>query len=464
MTDTRAESGSFRDRHGRIFYSGGRIYRALSSKAWNDWQHLSSTHFFKEFTSRGLIVPTRAAPGLDPQELGGNWAGVVEHERIPFVSYPYEWCFSMLQDAALLQLDLLLAALGEDMVLKDATSYNVQWVGTRPVFIDTASFEDYRGEPWQGYRQFSQLFLYPLMLQSYKGLPFQPLLRGRIEGIPPADCNAIMSARDLFRSGVFSHVFLQSKSEKWSGSAKTDVRKSLRAAGFNKEVILANLRKIRKLIARLQWKPAGSTWSDYASDNTYSDSDGRRKRKFVQTVIEAHPRTLVWDLGCNTGVFSRIAATNSAYVVSIDADQLAVERLYLRLRQEKIRGILPLVNDLADASPGLGWKASERRSLTNRGRPDLILALALIHHVVISANIPLPDFVEWLAQHSRELVLEFVDKSDPMVETLLRNKDDQYTDYEKAFLEKNLKRFYRIESRQNLESGTRTLYYCVPRQ
>ncbi len=465
MTDATAESGSFRDRHGRIFRSNGRIFRALSSKGWKDWQHLSSTSFFRKYTAKGHIIPTRAASGLDPEKLEGSWAGVLEHERIPFVSYPYEWSFSMLKDAALLHIDLLLAALREGMVLKDATSYNVQWMGTRPVFIDTGSFEAFReGEPWQGYRQFSQLFLYPLMLQSYKGFPFQPLLRGRIEGIRPADCNSIMSSRDLLRPGVFSHVFLQSKLEKRYGSAATDVRKLLRAAGFKKELITANLRKLRKLIARLEWGPAGSTWADYASDNPYSDAAGRRKREFIRRVTRAHPRTLVWDLGSNMGGFSRIAASNSDYVVSIDSDQLAVERLYLRLKQEQARGILPLVNDLADASPGLGWKASERRGLTNRERPDLILALALIHHMVISANIPLPDFVEWLAQNGPELILEFVDKSDPMVQALLRNKDDQYAAYEKALLEKSLRQFYRIESQETLESGTRTLYYCVTRQ
>lgn len=465
MTDATAESGSFRDRHGRIYCSNGRIFRALSSKGWKDWQHLSSTSFFRKYTAQGHIIPTRAASGVNPQELEGSWAGVLEHERIPFVSYPYEWCFSMLKDAALLHVDLLLAALREGMVLKDATSYNIQWMGTRPVFIDTGSFEVFQeGEPWQGYRQFSQLFLYPLMLQSYKGLPFQPLLRGRISGIRPVDCNSIMSSRDLLRPGVFSHVFLQSKLEQRYSSAATNIRKSLKAAGFKKEIITTNLRKLRKLINRLEWGPAGSNWADYASENSYSEADDRRKREFVRMITRAHPRKLVWDLGSNTGVFSRIAASNSDYVVSIDSDQLAVERLYLRRKKEEARGILPLVNDLADASPGLGWKASERRGLTNRERPDLILALALIHHMVISANIPLPDFVEWLSQNGPELILEFVDKSDPMVQKLLQNKDDQYADYEKAFLEKSLRRFYRIEKQENLELGTRTLYYCVTRQ
>ena len=464
MTDSRVEAGSFRDRQGRVFYSGEQVFRALSTKAWKDWQRLSATRFFKEYSARGLIIPTREATDAAPQALEGNWAGVLEHHKIPFVSYPYEWCFGMLQDAALLQLDLLLASLREDMVLKDASSYNIQWMGSQPVFIDTGSFEEFRqGQPWAGYRQFSQLFLFPLLLQSYKDLPFQPLLRGRVDGISAADCNAIMSLRDLFRSGVLSHVYLQSKLEKRYGTAGTDVRKALHTAGFKKELITANLRKLRKLVSRLQWNPSGSTWSEYASDNTYSDSDTRHKRRFVQKLAAAHPRSLVWDLGCNTGVYSRIAAANSDYVVSIDADQLAVERLYRQLKEEKNSKVLPLVNELADYSPDLGWRGSERRGLTSRDKPDLILALALIHHMVISANIPVSEFVSWLAETGGELVLEFVDKSDPMVQTLLRNKDDQYADYEKGFLEKNLKRFYRIERQEELESKSRTLYHCVPR-
>ena len=463
MTDSRVEAGSFRDRHGRVFYSGKRVFRALSSKAWRDWQRLSATSFFKEYSARGLIIPTREATDAAPPELEGNWAGVLEHHKIPFVSYPYEWCFGMLQAAALVQLDLLLAALREDMMLKDASAYNIQWMGSQPVFIDTGSFEEFQeGQLWSGYRQFSQLFLFPLLLQSYRDLPFQPLLRGRVEGISAADCNAIMSLRDLFRSGVLSHVYLQSKLERRYGAARTDVRKALHTAGFKKALITANLKKLRKLISRLKWNPSGSTWSEYASNNTYSASDSRFKRRFVKKVADSHPRSLVWDLGCNTGVYSRIAAANSDYVVSIDADQLAIERLYRQLKEEKNTKVLPLVNELADYSPDLGWRGSERRGLTSRDKPDLILALALIHHMVISANIPVSEFVEWLAETGGELVLEFVDKSDPMVQTLLRNKDDQYADYEKGFLEKNLKRFYRIECQEELESQSRTLYHCVP--
>ncbi len=464
MTDPRVEAGSFRDRQGRVFYSGDRVLRALSNQAWKDWQHLSATTFFKEYSSRGLIISTCEANEAALGSLEGNWAGVLEHFKIPFVSYPYEWSFGMLQDAALVQLDLLLAALGEDMMLKDASSYNIQWLGSQPVFIDIGSFEGFKaGQPWGGYRQFSQLFLFPLLLQSYKDLPFQPLLRGRVDGISAADCNSIMSVRDLFRSGVFSHVYLQSKLERRYSATGTDVRKALQTAGFKKELITANLKKLRKLVSRLSWNPSGSTWSEYACDNTYSDSETRHKIRFVKTLVDTHPWGLVWDLGCNTGVFSLIAAANSDYVVAIDADHLAVERLYRQLREEKNSNVLPLVNELADYSPDLGWRGSERRGLTSRDRPDLILALALIHHMVISANIPVSEFVEWLAEIGGELVLEFVDKSDPMVQTLLRNKDDQYADYEQGFLERNLKRFYRIERRQELESRTRTLYHCVPR-
>ena len=464
MTEVTVEPGSFRDRQGRIFYSEDRIFRALGKKGWRDWKLLCSTNFFNRYSAQRKIVPTCEVGDFDLQQLEGNWVGALEHERIPFVSYPYEWCFSMLKDAGLLHIDLILSALEENMILKDATSYNIQWVGTQVMFIDTGSFAEYKkGEPWKGYRQFSQLFLYPLMIQCYKGLPFQPLLRGRLEGIHPADCNSIMSSRDLFRSGVFSHVYLQNKLGKRYGSIPIDVKKSLRKAGFRKKLITANLRKIRKLITCLDWSPTVSTWSEYASDNSYSNSDEHLKREFVEIVTRSRSRTLVWDLGCNTGIYSRIAASNSDCVIAMDSDQLAIDRFYQKLKEEKEKRILPLVNDLSDPSPRWGWNYLERKNLSDRGKPDLILALALIHHVVISANIPLPDFIKWLAQNSCELVLEFVDKSDSMVAELLRNKDDQYVDYEKGFLEKNLKKFYRIQSQQNLKSGMRTLYYCVPR-
>ncbi len=463
MTDCMLEPGSFRDRNGRILYWKGAVYRTLSAQAHAEWKKLSATRFFQQAQQEGSIVPTREVSDPEPQRFGEQWVGLLEHERLPFVSYPYEWSFSMLQDAALLQLDLILAGLQEGMIPKDASSYNVQWMGARPLFIDVASFETLaEGEPWAGYRQFCQLFLYPLLLQAYRNLEFHGWLRGSLDGIEPEQCNAVMSWRDRLRPGVFSHVYLQAKLQARYGGGQQDVKGQLRQAGFNRELIRANARKLRRLVAGLGWEPGRSIWSDYASDNTYSQADHQSKADFVQAAAERVQPELVWDLGANTGVFSRLAAKHAGYVVAMDGDHLAVERLYRQLREEKEERILPLCNDLADPSPNLGWRGRERKSLEERRRPDLVLCLALIHHMVIGSNIPVADFLAWLRQLGSAVVIEYVGKDDPMVQTLLLNKPDQYWDYDREPFERRLEELFEVVRREELKSGTRFLYLVTP--
>ena len=463
MSQQQLESGSFRDRKARVFYHQGSVYRALSKGALSDWDALSATHFFSCLSDAGKIIRTEEVNSIESSEIQppGQWAGVLKHERIPFISYPYEWSFGMLKDAALLQLELLLGALNEDLILKDSSAFNVQWRGTDPVFIDITSFEKLApGEPWTGYRQFCQLFLNPLLLQTYKDVPFQLWLRGSLDGIEPEHLERLMSVRDLLRPGVFTHIFMQARLQSRFGNSQRDVKRDLRKAGFSKQLIVSNVERIQKLIQRLKWEPRKSVWADYATTNTYSDQDQERKAAFVREVVHSRFWELICDLGCNTGVFSRIAAENAGYVVAFDADQLAVERLYQALKAEGIKTILPLVNNLADPSPDLGWRGLERKSLANRTKPELVLCLALIHHLVISANIPLGEFVEWLASLGADLVIEFITKKDTMVQTLLRNKEDIYFDYDKDYFEECLSAAFELVRHDRLDSGTRILYYA----
>jgi SAM-dependent methyltransferase len=465
MTDIALEPGSFRDRTARVFYHQGKIFRGLSDSAHKEWQALSATDFFRRFTANGGIVPTHQTDlsSLPLSSSDQQWAAVIEHERIPFVSYPYEWSFQMLRDAALLQLDLLLAALDEGMSLKDASAYNVQWRGAAPVFVDLASFHSRRpGEPWLGYRQFCQMFLYPLLLQAYRGIPFQPWLRGSLDGIDADVCLSMLSARDYLRSGVLAHVVLQARAQRAYASTTRDVRAELRAAGFDSRVIKANATRLRALVAGLTWNAEPSTWSDYIDCGHYAPADMTQKREFVRAASGAREWHLAWDLGCNVGIFSRIVAERAKQVVAMDADQLAVDRLYRALSAEGGRTILPLVVNLTDPSPDLGWRNLERKRLVSRGRPDLVLCLALIHHVVIGANIPLAEFLEWLRSLGAHLIIEFVTRDDPMVKTLLRNKEDQYADYQLEVFERELAARFTVEKRQPLGSGTRIMYFASP--
>ena len=464
------DTGSFRDPDSRVFYSDGAVLRALSERGARDWRALAATGLFAEATAAGRLVATEEVAADDglPLLRGEPAAAVLRHERIAFVSYPYEWTAGMLRDAALLQLDLLLAALDEDLTLKDATPYNVQFRGALPVFVDVGSFEQLRaGEPWIAYRQFCELFLYPLLLAVWKDVPFQPWLRGSLEGIRPAEMRALMSLRDRFRRGALAHVLLHARLDRsYSRRGRTggDVKRELRSAGFGKELVRANVRKMRRLVDRLEWEPPKGVWTAYRDDNTYTDADTAAKDAFVEQVAGRLRPRMVWDLGCNDGRYSEIAARHGELVVAVDSDPAPVELLYRRLRDAGRTDILPLTLDLVDASPGLGWRGRERRRLEDRGRPDLVLCLALLHHVSITGNVPVAEYVAWLAELRAEAVVEFVRREDPMVGRLLAAKPDgTHPDYDEGVFERTLDGVLDIERREVLPSGTRVLYHARPR-
>lgn len=405
----------------------------------------------------------QAPAGLRASEYGA----VLRHELIPFVSYPYEWTPGMLRDAALLTLDLNLQSLDEDLILKDATPYNVQFKGSRPVFLDIGSWEKFQpGEPWAAYRQFCMQFLYPLMLQAYKNVPFQPWLRGSIEGITPAQARALMGARDRFRKGALTHVFIHARLDRsyaQRGRTGGDVKKELKSAGFGKELVRANLKKVRKAVEAAEWDPPKSVWTAYRSQNTYEDADNQAKADFIRQVAGQREWKLAWDLGANDGFYSRIIAEQARYVLALDLDPSTVELLYRDLKREQNEQILPLVMNLTDPSPALGWRGLERKEWTERGKPELILALALLHHVSITGNVPVRQFVDWLASLGSQVVIEFMTREDPMVKRLLAAKRIEHEDYDRGFFERCVNEAFEIERTQELPSGTRILYSLRPR-
>lgn len=467
---TTAEPGSFRDRDSRVVVTDDAIYRVLSPEGTEDWEAFSASSLLDGLTGSGRIVGTRE---VDPSVLGEisdllptGVGKVLEHDRIPFVSYPYEWTFSMLQDAARLQLELGIAAIDAGLTLKDATPYNVQYIGSQPTFIDIGSFEKLpEGEPWIAYRQFCMLYLYPLLFQAHRDIPFQPWMRGSIDGIQPIDAIKVFSLRDRLRRGVFLHTSLHARLDRRanrSGPGSAEANKQTRQV--KPKQIQAQLQSMHRLVSKLKWKAGETSWSGYRQSNTYSDDDDRRKQSFVDEVASTEKPTLTWDMGCNDGAYSRIAAENSDRVVAFDFDHASVEALYRSLKQEGNTKILPLVSNLADPSPALGWRGLERKTLVDRGAPDLMLALALIHHVSISANIPIADFLQWARDLGTTLLIEFPKRTDPMVRALLANKHEGANpDYEEGNFERELEKRFTVERREELPSGDRILFLARPR-
>jgi hypothetical protein len=458
------EPGSFRDPDSAVFVAGDKVLRGLSGRAAADYDRLTGTSFFPRLVASGQVVGTTEHEGdAPPSPRGSRWDRVLEHERVPVVSYPYEWPFAMLREAATLHLEVLASALDENMSLKDGTAYNLQFFGSRPTFIDVGSFEPASG-PWPGYRQFCQTMLFPLMIQAYLGAPFQAMLRGGVDGLQPSDVAGMFSGLHRLRKGVLRNVTLHSMLERRVTTGSERVKTELKDSGFSTEVAKATAKNLAKLVAGLDVKRRGSSWSDYRDSCSYTDADAGAKRAFVRSALAAGPSGLVLDLGANDGAYSRLAAEQADYVVAVDGDEMVVDALYRRLRSEGSENILPLVMNLVDPSGGIGWRNRERAPFVERIRPDLVLALALVHHVAIAANVPLPEVVSWLGSFGARVVVEFVDVDDVQVQRLLANKPPGlFDDYGREAFERLLAEQFLVHDQQHLPNGTRTLYLAEPK-
>ncbi len=460
-----ADPGSFRDPVARVYVGSDAVWRGLTATALADFEALAATSFYAAAIERGDIVGTER---VDDAPVPGDWEAVLRHDRIATLSYPYEWSFEMLRDAARLQLDLSRQALADRVMVKDASAFNVQFVGARPVFIDVGSFERLRaGEPWAGYRQFCEHYLNPLLVQAVCDVPFQPLLRGRIDGIPPAVAKALLGGRGRLQKGVFTHVRLHARAERRYADAdrERDVRAELKRAGFGPKLIDAQLGNLRKAIESLEWKEQRSTWSDYGDRAHYTDRDLVAKEHFVAEAVRALGTPApVLDLGANDGRFSRVAVDAGATAaVAVDSDHVVVDRLYRDLRAAGETRILPLVVDLADPPPALGWRSRERPAWISRMRPQLTLALAVVHHLALTNNVPLDEIVDLFADLGAPLVVEFPHRDDPMASRLLaRKRTGLFDSYDVSNWEATLGRRFSIERTESLPSGTRTLYFARP--
>jgi len=456
--------GSFRDPRSRVYDDGTRILRGLNRRAAADFEAVAQTGFFHLVTGAGQLVAT----SLDPHHALAphGWTATLEHERLPVVTYPYEWTFSMLRDAALLHLDLVRRGLAMGVGCKDGTAYNVQFAGSAPVFIDLGSFEPVGADPWPGYRQFCQQLLYPLLIEAYLDVPFNPWLRGSLEGITPQQADRLLRGRTRLRRGVLAHVTAQAFAAR--RYTDRDDPAASTTAGDRKRIVSALVARLHTLIAGLPAPAAESTWSSYPDRSHYAAEALAAKDAFVGAAIGAVQPATVVDLGCNDGRYARLAAERGAAVVALDADRQVVDRLYRDLRRtggDLSRSIVPLVSDLADPSPRLGWGLEERAALEDRVRPDLVLSLALIHHLVIGRNIPIASYLDALAAMAPEVVLEIPHRDDPMVQRLLSAKpDDTHTDYDVPRIADLVRARFDVVAEEVLPGGTRTLQHLRSRR
>lgn len=429
------DPGSFRDPSGRILEAEGRILRAVFGAGVDDFEAARAAGVYAKAIERGRLVPMEE---LAPDLLGEGVLApdyLLEHPRIDFVSYPYEWTFSALQAAALLHLDLHLDLLADGFTLSDATAYNVQFNGTRPVFIDHLSVVRYEeGSLWTGQRQFAMQFLNPLLLWAKRGIAPNHWFRGSGEGLAPEDLAALLRARDKLSFTVLAHVVGPAMVHKKRVAKGLD-DKPRRTVSLPRKNLVAILTTLKSYIAGLRLPGQKTIWSDYAGRNSYDEARRAAKHEFVGRQVSALKPGLLFDLGCNSGDFSRTALDHGARsVVGFDFDFGALEQAFARFDADGGR-MLPLWLDATNPSPSQGWAGAERKSLGERGGADALLALAVIHHLAIARNVPLDMAVDWLMGMAPAGVIEFPSKRDPMVIELLRGRPDIFPDYtEEAFL------------------------------
>lgn len=444
---------SFRDPSGFLFESGGTLFRQVNASYREDYESLIGSGLYDSLISDGLLVAHEEVPGgsLAPEA----WK-VLRPERLPFVSYPYEWCFGELKAAALATLEVQRRALRHGMSLKDSSAYNVQFPRGRPVFIDTLSFRRYRpGEPWEGYRQFCRHFLAPLALMSRTDGRLSQWFRLDIDGIPLDLASALLPRTSWLSFSLLSHVHLHARSEKRHEGQGAGPVRSRSMGRYGLEGLLASL---EGAVRDLEWGPSASAWSEYYASTNYAAGALERKKALVAEFVRETRPKLVWDLGANVGLFSRIAAESAESVIAFDNDPASVERHYGEVVSRGRSNVLPLVLDLTNPSAGIGWANEERLSLTERGPADLVMALALVHHLAIANNVPLPSLAGFLARLCRDLIIEFVPKQDSQVQRMLASRPDIFDSYSQEEFERAFAGFFHTVRRVPILESERTLY------
>jgi hypothetical protein len=457
-----ALGASYRDPSGFVYTRDGTLYRQVNRVFQERYQAFLDSGLYAELVEGRLLVPHREV-SLD-LAASPEAAAVLEPERVPFVSYPYEWSFGQLRDAGLLTLELQERALARGLTLRDASAYNVQFVAGRPLFIDTLSFEPREsGAPWAGYRQFCEHFLVPLALMSRVDVRLSALLRSHLEGIPLDLGSRLLPRRTWLRPGLLFHVHLHAMAQRryadrGSGAVQGGEPSAAAKRGVSPAAATGLVRSLRSAVESLDWTPAGTEWADYTQDNNYSTAAADSKRQAVVEFLRGLEARTAWDLGANTGEYSRATRQVVPSVIAFDIDPAAVERNYRRVKAENETGIQPLLLDLTNPSPALGWAHRERLSLEERGPADVLLALAVVHHLAIGHNLPLERVAAFLAKVGRSLIIEFVPKTDSQVRRLLRDRPDIFPDYTRAGFEAAFRGHFRIDRAVPVAESERTLY------
>jgi hypothetical protein len=451
--DARPLGASFRDPSGFVFVLDGTLYRQINERYRTQYERLMQSGLYEQLVAAGDLVRHDETDLAFAAAVGAAY--VLRPEPIPFVSYPYEWCFSQLKDAALLTLRVQKAAMASGMSLKDATAFNVQFHRGKPVLIDTLSFETFReGQPWVAYRQFCELFLAPLALMCHTDARLHQLLRAFLDGVPLDLASTMLPWRTRISPGLAMHIHLHASAQRKLAGKGTP--SSARALG--RHAVAGLVDSLERTVRGLEWTPAGTVWGDYYSGTNYTDPAFAHKRELVAAALDRFAPSVVWDLGANVGTFSRLASDRGIRTVAFDVDVAAVEKNYRTVVERGESQLLPLLLDLSNPSAALGWHNRERLSLAERGPADVALALALVHHLAIGHNVPFDRLARFFASVARALVIEWVPKTDSQVQRLLATREDIFDAYTRGAFEVAFSEHFHIESAIPVRESERVMY------
>jgi 23S rRNA U2552 (ribose-2'-O)-methylase RlmE/FtsJ len=456
MIKNNKHPSSFRDPEGFVFSNDeGRIFRQIQKSYKKDYDHFIKSGLYDELLKKHLIQPhTEVDTSLAFSE---NAYKVLEYNHLEFISYPYEWSFGQYKDAALTTLEIQRISLKYGMTLKDATPYNIQFHQGNPCLIDTSSFEVLEeGAPWQAYHQFCETFLAPISLMSYCDLRLNSLMKHFINGIPLEVAISLLPFKAKFNFGLYMHIFIHAKyTKKYEGSSSgkpTDL-------SFSKYKFQALIDNLISTTDNCIIKKQNTEWGNYYQETNYTDTATQEKSQLLDKLLSEVSPKKVWDIGANCGTYSRVAAKKANFVLSCDIDPIAVEQNYQHTKKELEQNIHPLLLDVCNPSPAIGWANVERFSLTQgRHLPDLVMALALVHHLVISNNVPLERIAEFLSTLSEYLIIEFIPKTDSQVMHLLSTREDIFPQYNLKDFEKIFGEFYKIKSKEKIKGSKRVLF------
>lgn len=452
---------SFRDPAGFMFSDKGILYRQINKMGAADYDGLMKSGLYDALVNRHLLIEHQEV--AKPKPTGKDGYKVIRPTIVPFISYPYEWSFSQLKDAALLTLRVQKIALKYGMVLKDASAYNVQFIGKKPILIDSLSFMPYEeGKPWEGYKQFCEHFLAPLALASYTSLDSLKLLRSDLEGVSLQLTTKLLPKKARLKPGLFSHIYLHSKAQdKYKNIASDKPDQAVPERKVSRFALEGIVSSLENTIKKLKLPKQQTEWGDYYSFTNYSDSGFDKKRNMVRSYLDAvtpNPKT-VWDIGANNGEFSSLAAEKDIQTIAFDIDPLAVERNYLNREVfSHTENMLPLLQDVLNPSPSNGFLGAERDSLQDRGPADVVMALALIHHLSIGRNMPFDHVANLLATIGKNVIIEFVPKEDSKVKILLASRRDVFPDYHEKGFETAMSKHFKLVKSQKIQGTKRTLY------